>query len=180
MGSLVVTEAVSPPHFVQHGVFGVVVDVEDFNEPVVDPAMDDLKTSFLCFMCLGLGVALDPLPGTWTLIEVPALVVPPGVLRTTVLTLDPLGVGDPGLTSPLSLDVVDPELTPLELCKTRLGEWWMFLVELLRVLKHPDLILPVPLKLALSKHKLEAKMDALTLCLLPNLTGKENCFYKYF
>jgi len=98
--------------------------------------------------------------------------------RTTVLTLeDPEGVGDdergfspPG--SPPSLDVVEPELTPLELWRTRLlGEWWMFLVEVVRVLRpHTDLMLPVPRRLALSKHKLDAKMEARTLCLLPNRT----------
>ena len=105
-----------------------------------------------------------------------------------MLTLDPpaLGVGlsrplawlpeggggaCPFWPLPLSLDVVEPELTPLELWRTRLGEWWMFLVEP-RLLRQPDLMLPV-LRLAVSRQRLEASIEALTLCLLPRRTATE-------
>lgn len=89
------------------------------------PDMDVLNTSFLCFMCLGLGVdRADAFPVEAGPMADPGPdLVDPGPRLTTVLTLDVLlGVGDPGLPSPLSEEVVDPELTPLELCKTRLGE----------------------------------------------------------
>ena len=82
-------------------------------------------------MCLGLGVPLE-----FEFATDPLSVVGPVFVRgddefedggtrlTTVFTLDELGVGESGFgsrctpfvpASPLSDDVVDPELTPLEL-----------------------------------------------------------------
>ena len=153
-----------------------------------------MNTSLRCFMCLGLGGILD----ADDVIEVgPDLFswdVEPEldeIRLTTVFTLDVLGVGDSGFgswlespllpLSPLSEDVVEPELTPLELWRTKLGgpalcmecgdecrpEKWL---ERPTPVK-PLLMLP-PRRLALSKHKLDAKIDARTLCLLPSRTGK--------
>ena len=156
------------------------------------PGREPLNTSFRCFICLGLGGILDaddvmdvgPDLFNWEFdgeLE--------DILLTTVFTLDVLGVGDSGLgswlesplfpLSPLSEDVVEPELTPLELWRTKLGgparctecgdeclpEKWL---ERPTPVK-PLLMLP-PRRLALSKHKLDAKIDARTLCLLPNRT----------
>ena len=89
--------------------------------------MDPLKTSLRCFICLGLGVPRleDPLRDVGTDLLVCDEFGEEGTRLTTVFTLDPLGVGDSGLElwdcsplfppSPLSDEVVEPELTPLEL-----------------------------------------------------------------
>ena len=122
-----------------------------------------------------------------------------GIRFTTVLTLDALGVGDSGLgsrdwsplfpLSPLSEEVVEPELTPLELWRTKLGGpvlWTECADECLPEKCNWPVLRPTPVKpllmlplrrLALSKHKLDAKIDARTLCLLPkrtkNINGKQ-------
>ena len=73
-----------------------------------DVAVDDLRmTTVLTLEALSLGVGLSPL----------SCPCPPPPLP------------DPPLSLWSELEVVEPELTPLELCRTRLGEWWMFLVE---------------------------------------------------
>ena len=154
--------------------------------------MDPLKTSLRCFICLGLGVPrlADPLRDVGTDLLVCDEFGEAGTRLTTVFTLDPLGVGDSGLElwdcsplfppSPLSDEVVEPELTPLELWRTRLGGpvLWMECGEeclppekwvLSPTPVNPLLILP-PRRLALSKHKLDASIDARTLCLLPKRT----------
>ena len=92
------------------------------------PGSELLNTSFLCFMCLGLGGILEADdvievgPDLFSCEFEPEL---EEILLTTVFTLDVLGVGDSGFgswlesplfpLSPLSEEVVEPELTPLEL-----------------------------------------------------------------
>ena len=56
-------------------------------------------------------------------------------------------------------EVVEPELMPLELWRTRLLLRWGTLARL-----------PSPRRLALSRQRLEARMEARTLCLLPRRT----------
>ena len=176
-------EAASPLPHLAHPPFPaltVMVDADDFNDPVVEAAAEEqvLNTSLRAFKCRGRGGAVDRPADE----DVPDAAV---CRITTVLTLlDPaLGVGlsrppppppPPSPSSLLSLEeVVDPELTPLELCKTRLlWWWWMFRVEPRLLLRHPDLMLPVPVRrLAVSRQRLEARIDALTLCLLPSRTA---------
>ena len=110
-------------------------------------------------------------------------------LRLTVPWLElELGVGLCGpafLSSLLAVsEEVDPELTPDELWITKLGGPPPPLMGLRpsERLRRPDrewaitepaqewLLIEPPLRLALSKHSEEAKMLALTLCLLPSRT----------
>ena len=175
-------EAASPlPHLAHPPPFPaltVMVDADDLSDPVVEAAAEQvLNTSLRAFKCRGRGGAVD-----LAVDDVPDAAEAAVCRITTVLTLlDPaLGVGlsrpPPPPPSPSSLallsleEVVDPELTPLELCRTRLLWWWMFRVEPRLLLRHPDLMLPVVRRLAVSRQRLEAKIDALTLCLLPSRT----------
>eukprot|EP00095_Tigriopus_kingsejongensis_P012098 snap_masked-scaffold747_size103044-processed-gene-0.3 protein:Tk12098 transcript:snap_masked-scaffold747_size103044-processed-gene-0.3-mRNA-1 annotation:"dehydrodolichyl diphosphate synthase isoform x2" len=113
-----------------------------------------------CLRCLGRMVPLGPRPITF------------GSTRFTVPLLKLLGVGDSDLSSLLAVSELsaEPELTPLELWITILGGpvfslgWGRDLRTSETMLPGP-LILPIllPAKLALSKQRLEAKIEARTL-----------------